>query len=305
MKSNQKIEKDALFVFGNSSDGVIGIPALTEDGHVVEASCFYGDAKPKHIVVISSQVGCPMRCSFCELGGVRRRRNLTAAEMAGQVSLVMTEASRQGLNFSAAPYKVTVANSGEPLLNPNLIGALERIAGPRVSFKISTVFPSSSKALRNLEKLACFARVYSQPVQLQISLISTVDSVRRKVVGANVGTMRQIRDAGDKWRRLNPGGRKINLSLIVTDAMPCDPQDTLKLLPPELFRFRFREYVPTFQGQSHGHGEVTPERLRRLKDDFAANGYEVSDWASPTATERRFGLASNAIRRMYLEVTRN
>jgi len=293
------IHHDAVLFFGDRDDGVIGLPGLTHDGHVIEISYFFGLTRPKNIIVISSQVGCPLGCSFCELDGFVR--NLTARELHDQARLMIGEAFRYGFDPTGTPHKVTVADSGEPLLNPFLVSGLESLRDLPVSFKVSTVLPAARAAWRNLERLADFAAGYERPVQLQISLISTSEERRLRSCRGRIAGFDRVREAGELWRSRNPRGRQVNLSLIVTDDMPCEAARVVRIFPPELFRFRFREYVPTRHGAAAGHVAVSPERLRRIKRDFASRGYQVGDWASPSPVERRFGLAANTIRRMYLE----
>lgn len=297
------IRKGMTMVFGDGEDGVIGIPVITADGSVVETSYFFGRTRPKNIVVVSSQAGCPMRCSFCELGTERFGRNLTEEEIAGQALMMLSEARLRGFDPDRQPHKITVANSGEPLLNPRLIGGLERLAGVPSSFKVSTVLPAAKTASDTLVRLAAFAAALDRPVQLQISLIATSEEARSRVSGGRVADFSGIRKAGETWRDRNPNGRKVNLSLIVTSDMPCEPADVVGVFPPDLFRFRFREYVQTRNGAGNGLAIVTAPRLVAIKKKFASHGYEVGDWASPSPTERAFGLAANVIRRTYLDLT--
>lgn len=297
------VRKGMTMTFGDGDDGVIGIPALTTDGRVVETSYFYGKARPKNIVVVSSQAGCPLRCAFCELGPERFGRNLTEEEIADQAFMMLDEARLRGFDPVRVPHKITVANSGEPLLNPRLLGGLERLAGVPASFKVSTVLPAAKLASETLVRLAEFAARLDRPVQLQISLISTSEERRSAVSGGHVADFSGVRKAGEDWKARNPNGRKVNLSLIVTDDMPCDADEVVGIFPPELFRFRFREYVQTRNGIESGIKVASAARLATIKEKFAANGYEVGDWASPSPTERKFGLAANVIRRTYLDLT--
>jgi 23S rRNA (adenine2503-C2)-methyltransferase len=39
-----------------------------------------------NVICVSSEVGCNMGCAFCASGFLRKERNLTAAEMTGEVS---------------------------------------------------------------------------------------------------------------------------------------------------------------------------------------------------------------------------
>ena len=297
-----RLRTDFIAQFGDRHDGTIQIPVLTEDNGVIEASYFYGDSKPKNIAVISSQIGCPAECTFCELGGEKFTRNLTADEIYEQVVLLLQTAAGRGFDLDSIDHKVTVANTGEPLFNPHLVKGLEKIAALNFSMKVSTIFPTGTKARRIVEELAQFASTYHKPVQIQTSLISTSEEYRRKVSGIKLASYAEIRDTAEYWRNLNPEGRKFNLSLILSGETPCEINDVYEKFPPELFRFRFRNYVPTENGKRNLLVEIDPERMKRIKDSFEEKGYEVGDWATPTLTEQKFGLAGNVTRRRYLQM---
>lgn len=300
-----QLRKDFVAYFGDKHDGTIQIPVLTKDG-VIETSYFYGDDKPKNIITISSQVGCPARCSFCELGAEKFSRDLSSREMYEQVVLLLQTASQSGIDINTTKHKVTVANTGEPLFNVYLVTSLEEIANLDISsFKVSTIFPAGNKPRRNIESLTHFAaRHPAQPLQLQISLISTSEQYRREAGGIKLASFEEIREAAEYWRGFNRGGRKINLSLILSDQTPCDVNEVYEIFPPELFRFRFRNYVTTENGKRNLLSVIDPGKMEQIKESFTEKGYEVGDWATPTAIEQKFGLAANVTRRRYLQMVK-
>ena len=74
-----------------------------------DVSAYEGKEK-KYIVCVSSQVGCALACSFCATGELGFKRNLTAAEIVGQVLAVREGADR--------PVRgVVFMGMGEPFLN--------------------------------------------------------------------------------------------------------------------------------------------------------------------------------------------
>lgn len=303
--SFSELRKDFVMQFGNENDGVIGIPGLTKENGVIELSYFYGDAKPKNIAVISSQIGCPARCHFCELGNDEFVRSLSAKEMYEETIMMLKQASQYSIAIDSVKHKVTVANSGEPLFNKNLVDGLEQIAKLQTSFKVSTVFPAGKKCRNTFEELAKFAAHYAEPVQLQISLISTAEEQRQRTAGIPVASFNALRDSAEYWRNANPAGRKINLSLILDNNTQCDAAKMRETFPPELFRFRFRPYVATQNGAEHRLTAIDYSALEQIKASFQEQGYEVGDWALPTSTEQKFGLASNIIRKRYMDMLRN
>ena len=65
----------------------------------------------RRTVCVSSQVGCALGCVFCATGRMGFRRNLSAAEIAGQVrELMLLDATRK-------PTNIVFMGMGEPLLN--------------------------------------------------------------------------------------------------------------------------------------------------------------------------------------------
>ena len=72
-----------------SVDGTIKWLIRFADGN--EAECVYIPDKTRGTLCISSQVGCTLTCSFCHTGTQKLVRNLTVAEICGQVLLAMDE----------------------------------------------------------------------------------------------------------------------------------------------------------------------------------------------------------------------
>lgn len=88
-----------------------------------DLSAWEGKEK-KYIVCVSSQVGCALACSFCATGALGFKRNLSAAEIVGQVLAVRAEADR--------PVRgVVFMGMGEPFLNyENVIQAARILSHP-------------------------------------------------------------------------------------------------------------------------------------------------------------------------------
>ena len=156
--------------------------------------------------------------------------------------------------------------------------------------------------MKVFRELTDFAQASHHALQVQISLISTSEEERLLVGGGHVANFQTIREAAEVWFEKNPTGRKVNLSLMLTSDMSCNVHDVVKIFPPNLFRFRFREYVATRNGSNNRLSLAPSMRLTQAKKTFAEKGYETGNWASPTSTEWKFGLAGNTIRRMYFDI---
>ncbi len=76
----------------------------TDDSYTVESVYYRGTT-----LCVSSQIGCPVRCSFCASGKEGLFRNLSAEEIIKQYTL----AKQDGLHIK----NIAFAGIGEPLLN--------------------------------------------------------------------------------------------------------------------------------------------------------------------------------------------
>jgi 23S rRNA (adenine2503-C2)-methyltransferase len=107
----------------------------------VDTSAYEGKEK-KYIVCVSSQVGCALACSFCATGQLGFSRNLTAAEIVGQVIAVRAERRRvasppggpepKAEAWADRPVRgVVFMGMGEPFLNyDNVIKAARILCHP-------------------------------------------------------------------------------------------------------------------------------------------------------------------------------
>ena len=69
-----------------SEDGTIKCAFRTWDGHIVEGVLI--PTPKRQTACISSQIGCSLTCTFCATGKLKRIRNLDAAEIVDQVTLI-------------------------------------------------------------------------------------------------------------------------------------------------------------------------------------------------------------------------
>jgi 23S rRNA (adenine2503-C2)-methyltransferase len=103
-------------------DGSVKHLLRLADGETIEAVHMQGDRHPTFC--ISSQVGCPLDCVFCETGRMGFRRNLEQDEILDQVLLLQRE-----LPADSGRANLVFMGMGEPLLNFGpLVGAL-RVLG--------------------------------------------------------------------------------------------------------------------------------------------------------------------------------
>ena len=132
---------------------------------------------------VSSQVGCPLACTFCATGKQGFNRNLTVAEIIGQVVIAARALGYHRNNPSSRPItNVVLMGMGEPLLNfDNVVTAMGLmmdanafgLAKRKITLSTAGVVP----AIDRLRECS--------PVSLAVSLHAPFDELRDDLVPLN------------------------------------------------------------------------------------------------------------------------
>ena len=168
-----------------SSDGTRKYLVRIAGGHEVET--VYIPEEDRGTLCISSQVGCTLTCSFCHTGTQKLVRNLTAAEIIGQVMLARDDLGEWPV--PGAPKdetrllsNIVLMGMGEPLYNfDNVRDAMKIAMDPegialsrrRITLSTSGVVPEIA---RTATEIGCL---------LAVSFHATTDEVRDRLVPIN------------------------------------------------------------------------------------------------------------------------
>ena len=98
-----------LLRVSRATDGTRKYLFKTHDGHLIETVMI--PERDRRTVCISTQVGCPMACSFCATGLLGIKRNLKAREISEQVFVTARDIAPERIT------NVVVMGMGEPMLN--------------------------------------------------------------------------------------------------------------------------------------------------------------------------------------------
>ena len=165
-----------------STDGTIKYRWKTEDGRLIES--VYMPSPDRKTLCVSTQVGCAMGCKFCATATLGLLRNLTPAEIVGQVHAVNAEL-RLLPEFARTERPLTnlvFMGMGEPLHNfENLktaLGILEHEEGPQFSHRHITV--STVGLVPMIERFG-----QETDVKLAISLNASNDETRSQIMPIN------------------------------------------------------------------------------------------------------------------------
>lgn len=105
-----------------ASDGTRKWLLQLEDDNFIETVFIPEDSRGT--LCVSSQVGCPLGCDFCATGAMGFKRNLTVAEIIGQLWLAVRQLSPDKTTRTHVVTNVVFMGMGEPLLNyDNVLGA--------------------------------------------------------------------------------------------------------------------------------------------------------------------------------------
>ena len=164
----------------DSVDGTRKWAIRVEGGSLVEAVLIPdGD---RATLCVSSQVGCSLDCKFCSTGKQGFQRDLTAAEIIGQVWLAIDSYGAWQPGSRRVVTNVVMMGMGEPLLNFDNVVAAMSLMTDDLSYGLSKrkVTLSTSGVVPALDKLAEFS-----DVSLAISLHAPNDEIRSKIIPIN------------------------------------------------------------------------------------------------------------------------
>jgi 23S rRNA (adenine2503-C2)-methyltransferase len=164
----------------DSSDGTRKWAIRVDGGGLVE-SVLIPDGN-RATLCVSSQVGCSLDCSFCSTGKQGFQRDLTAAEIIGQVWLAIKSYDAFQSGKGRVVTNVVMMGMGEPLLNFDNVVASMDLMMEDLAYGISKrrVTLSTSGVVPALDRLAEVSEA-----SLAVSLHAPNDALRNQLVPIN------------------------------------------------------------------------------------------------------------------------
>lgn len=237
---------------------------------------------------LSSQVGCALTCSFCHTGTQPLVRNLTSADIVGQV-LVARDAygewpSPQGGRMLS---NIVMMGMGEPLLNYENVAKAIRIIMDHEGISISKrrITLSTAGYVPNMER--CGEEL---GVNLAVSLHAVRDDLRDELVPINRKfPIRELLDACRAYPGSN-NARRITFEYVMLKGVndsASDARELVRLLsgipakvnlipfnawPGAPFDCSERETIAAFADIVNRAGYSAPIRVPRGRDILAACG---------------------------------
>ena len=210
----------------DSRDGTIKWLLAFADGQQVEM--VHIPEEDRGALCVSSQVGCTLTCKFCHTGTQRLVRNLSAAEIVGQVMVARDElgewpAPAEGRKLT----NIVMMGMGEPLYNyENLATALKivmdnegiAISKRKITLSTSGVVPEMARAGEELG------------VNLAVSLHAVRDELRDRIMPINKKyPLEMLLAACRNYPGIN-NARRITFEYVMLKDLNDSPEDAHALV---------------------------------------------------------------------------
>lgn len=235
----------------------------------------------KWVLMVSSQFGCAVNCSFCDAGRDGYHGNLTVEELLAQIRTVFS--SRPDIEpGKVSKLKIHFARMGEPSLNPAVLGCLEHLGKmsgiPGLLPSISSVAPACALSAEFFEKLTGVKdRWFNRGnFQLQFSVHSTDEEARRAIIPIRKWTLAEMGAFGPKWWRA--GDRLITLNFALADGVPLEPEVLEKHFAPDRFLVKFTAVHTTRNARDNSLTKIwykATDRVSKLEEDLTKRGFRV------------------------------
>lgn len=252
---------------------------------------------------VSSQVGCALNCSFCSTAKQGFNRNLTTAEIIGQVWLAVRELSDNHGVHNKKVTNVVMMGMGEPLLNFDNVVSAMNIMMDDFAYGLSKrrVTLSTSGVLPELERL----REVS-PVALAVSLHAPTDELRNELVPINKKyPLAQLMALCKRYFKDEPR-RKVTFEYVMLKGINDQTEHALQLIkllkdvpakvnlipfnpfPMTQYQRSSQETIDAFRDKLMSNGINTITRKTRGDDIDAACGQLAGEVKDRTSRSQRW-----------------
>jgi 23S rRNA (adenine2503-C2)-methyltransferase len=299
-----------------SSDGtrkwLLRVAAETPGEKPYEIETVYIPEADRGTLCVSSQIGCTLTCTFCHTGTQRLVRNLSAAEIVGQVMIARdrlgewpggTRPEEATLPTEGARMisNIVFMGMGEPLYNfDNVKTAIETIAdGDGLSIGKRRITVSTSGVVPMIEPLG-----REVGTMLAVSLHAARDELREELVPLNKKyPIAELLEACRNYPGVS-NAKRITFEYVMLKGVndtPADAKALVKLLkgiPAKINLIPFNpwpgtkyecsdwETIERFSEIVFNAGYASPVRTPRGRDILAACGQLKSETQKLSARER-------------------
>lgn len=304
LKQVAEIRAPGIVYEGESKDGTRKWVLEVSDGSYVETVLIPSENGNRRTLCVSSQVGCSLDCSFCSTGKQGFERDLTAAEIIGQVWVATRGAEDRKDTRKRPVTNVVMMGMGEPLMNyDNVVPAMKLMLDDNAyGLSKRRVTLSTSGVVPKLDQLGD-----EMDVSLAISLHAANDELRNVLVPINrKWNIRALLDSCHRYLAKCDDARIVTIEYTLIkdvndqiqhaeelaallDELPCK----INLIPFNPFPHSgyekpSRNQVMRFQQRLYELGYTAPVRATRGDDIDAACGQLVGQVKDRTRRAERY-----------------
>ncbi|HXU59868.1 MAG TPA: 23S rRNA (adenine(2503)-C(2))-methyltransferase RlmN [Verrucomicrobiae bacterium] len=270
-----------------------------------EAETVHIPEEDRGTLCVSSQIGCTLTCRFCHTGTQRLVRNLSAAEILGQIML-----ARDALQEWPSPpdgrliSNIVMMGMGEPLYNYDNVAKALRIVmdGEGISISKRKITLSTAGVVPMIRRAGA-----ELGVNLAISLHAVTDELRDRIVPINKKyPIAELMDACRSYPGLS-NARRITFEYVMLKGVndsPADARALIKLIegvpakvnlipfnawPGAPFECSSNAAIAAFSDIVFEAGYASPVRTPRGRDIMAACGQLKSESIRQRKTAPRTG----------------
>ena len=289
-----------------SEDGTRKYLFKLADGQLVET--VYIPEMNRGTLCVSSQVGCTLTCRFCHTGTQKLVRNLSCAEIVGQMVAARDDLQDWGESQANSDRRkvtnVVLMGMGEPLYNSdNVADALNVMSdGEGLSLSKRRITLSTSGVVPEIASMGD-----KTGVMLAISLHAVRDALRNELVPLNKKyPIADLLEACRNWPGLSNAKRITFEYVMLKDVNDSDndARELVRLLagiPAKINLIPFNpwpgapyecsewERIEAFAEIINRAGYASPVRTPRGRDIMAACGQLKSDSVKQSAAEKKKG----------------
>ena len=205
-KVPSRLDPTIKYLFADDTDRTIESVLLPYEGHKT--------------ICVSTQAGCPLKCSFCASGMARWEKNLSAAEIVSQILLILKDQELLRIQ------NVVFMGMGEPFLNyENVMRASEILNAPwGMNIASRKITLSTAGVIPGIRKLA----KEPKQIRLSISLHAPDNELRSRLMPINQKyPLRELLDATKDY--VEASGRRVGIEYTLIDGLNDKPEQAEKL----------------------------------------------------------------------------